>query len=203
MSYATEYIASALKAARESKGLNQRELSKETGVPQGHISKIENGAVDLRLSSLVALARALDLELTFVPRKAVPAVQSIVRSSERTNRKNSENSRQPLRGLKHLQDTIANLTKTISAPKELWQLQRQAFDLRHFQLTPSGLEAIRAANKAVKAFSIDTKNLDALRQSLSQLQSLRNTLAHSSVNLPQIETVRPAYRLDEDDDDHG
>lgn len=84
MSYATEHIATTLKAAREARGLSQRALSKTAGVPQGHISKIENGAVDLRLSSLIALARALDLELTLVPRKAVPAVQAVVRSSERT-----------------------------------------------------------------------------------------------------------------------
>ncbi len=83
MTYATEHIAAGLKAARESKGLSQRELGAKSGVPQGHISRIENGAVDLRLSSLVALARALDLELTLIPRKIVPAVRSIVRSSTR------------------------------------------------------------------------------------------------------------------------
>ena len=82
MTYATEHIAAALKAARERKGLSQRQLSRMAGVPQGHISKIENDAVDLRLSSLIALTRALDLELALVPRKALPAVQSIVRSSE-------------------------------------------------------------------------------------------------------------------------
>ena len=81
MNYATEYIARELKKAREAKGLNQRELGRKAGVPQGHISKIENGAVDLRVSSLVALARALDLELALVPRKVLPAVKSLVRSS--------------------------------------------------------------------------------------------------------------------------
>ena len=85
MNYATEHIASILKAARESKGLSQRALSAKSGVPQGHISKIENGAVDLRVSSLVALARVLDLELTFVPRMLVPAVQSIVRRSAQSS----------------------------------------------------------------------------------------------------------------------
>ena len=81
MSYAIEYIASALRKAREAKGLSQRELGKKAGVPQGHISKIENGAVDLRLSSLVALARTLDLELALAPRKVVPALKSLARSS--------------------------------------------------------------------------------------------------------------------------
>lgn len=81
MNYATEHIASALRRAREEKGLSQRELGRKAGVPQGHISKIENGAVDLRVSSLVALARALDLELALVPRRARHVVKSLVLSS--------------------------------------------------------------------------------------------------------------------------
>ena len=81
MSYTIEYIARELREAREAKGLSQRELGRKAGVPQGHISKIENGAVDLRVSSLVALARTLDLELELVPRKVVPALKSLARSS--------------------------------------------------------------------------------------------------------------------------
>lgn len=82
MNYAIEHITEQLKEARERKGLSQRELGKLVGVPQSHISKIESGAVDLRLSSLVELARALDLELTVVPRKSLAAVHSIARSGE-------------------------------------------------------------------------------------------------------------------------
>ena len=80
MSYVTDDIAKALKKARENKGLSQRALSTKAGVPQSHISKIESGAVDLRLSSLIELARALDLELALVPRQTLPAIQSIVRN---------------------------------------------------------------------------------------------------------------------------
>ncbi|MBN4063510.1 helix-turn-helix transcriptional regulator [Cardiobacterium sp. AH-315-I02] len=81
MSYLNDEILESLKRARKAKGLSQRELSAKSGVPQSHISKIENGAVDLRVSSLVALARTLDLELELIPRKTVPAVQSIVRKT--------------------------------------------------------------------------------------------------------------------------
>ena len=81
MKYATEHIALALRKAREAKGLSQRELGRKADMPQGHISKIENGTVDLRLSSLVALARALDMELALVPRKVLSPVKSLVRSS--------------------------------------------------------------------------------------------------------------------------
>lgn len=80
MAYRIEVIANSLKAARRGNGLSQRALSAMAGVPQGHISKIEMGAVDLRISSLIELARALDLELMLVPRKFVPAIQSIVRA---------------------------------------------------------------------------------------------------------------------------
>ena len=57
MNYAIEHIARTIKAARETKGLSQRALSEKAGVPQSHISKIESGAVDLRVSSLVELGR--------------------------------------------------------------------------------------------------------------------------------------------------
>lgn len=74
-----EEIAAQFRAARARKGLSQRDLSARAGVPQSHISKIEKGAVDLRLSSLAAIAHALDLEIALVPRKAIPAVTAIVR----------------------------------------------------------------------------------------------------------------------------
>ena len=90
MNHSTAYITKQLKTARESKGLSQRQLSAKSNVPQGHISKIENGNVDLRLSSLVAIARVLDLELALIPRKAVAAVTSIVRSATTGDKPNNE-----------------------------------------------------------------------------------------------------------------
>jgi transcriptional regulator with XRE-family HTH domain len=87
MPYLNDQILKNLKRARKAKGISQRELSAKSGVPQSHISKIENGAVDLRVSSLIALARTLDLELEIVPRNTLPAVQSIVRKSLNTDRK--------------------------------------------------------------------------------------------------------------------
>lgn len=85
MSHITEQILENLRNARIRKGFSQRELSARSGVPQSHISKIESGSVDLRVSSLIALARVLDLEFFVVPKKAVPAIQSIIRSSNGTH----------------------------------------------------------------------------------------------------------------------
>jgi transcriptional regulator with XRE-family HTH domain len=85
MSYSIEEITKTLKAARQSKRLSQRELSDKVGLTQSHISRIENAAVDLQVSNLIELARALELELVLVPKKVLPPVQSLVR--EAANRK--------------------------------------------------------------------------------------------------------------------
>src|SRR3954453_1462519 len=70
-------FVSQLKTARERKGLSQRALGDRVGLPQSHISKIESGAVDLQPSSLIEIARAVDLELTLVPRAALPALRAL------------------------------------------------------------------------------------------------------------------------------
>jgi transcriptional regulator with XRE-family HTH domain len=85
MSYVTEQVLENLREARIRKGFSQRVLSARSGVPQSHISKIESGSVDLRVSSLIALARVLDLELFVAPKKSVPAIKSIILSSNGAN----------------------------------------------------------------------------------------------------------------------
>lgn len=64
-------IADQLQQARKAKGLSQRKLADLVGIPQNHISKIESGQVDIRLSSLFALAEALDLIFTLQHAMAV------------------------------------------------------------------------------------------------------------------------------------
>ena len=77
------HIGTYLKAARQQKKLSQRGLSVKTGVPQSHISKIENGTIDLQASSLIEIARALDLELVLVPRNLVPAFQILLQQGSK------------------------------------------------------------------------------------------------------------------------
>lgn len=74
-------IATMIKAARKKKGLSQRELSAKVGFPQGHLSKIEQGMVDLQTTSLIQIARALDLELVLVSRAHLSAVQALQKAS--------------------------------------------------------------------------------------------------------------------------
>lgn len=83
MEYSIQPLTDALKVAREKKALSQRAFSARIGVPQSRLSKIESGTVDLRASSLLAIARALDLDVMLVPRQLVPAVTSLINQAGR------------------------------------------------------------------------------------------------------------------------
>ena len=72
-----EDFAHKLHEARKAKGLTQKELGAKIGLPQSHISQIEAGRIDIRLSSLLELARLLDLEPMLIPRSLVPAVRAM------------------------------------------------------------------------------------------------------------------------------
>jgi transcriptional regulator with XRE-family HTH domain len=57
-------LLASLKKAREAAGISQRSLAALVGMPQSHISKIEAGKTDIRLSTLIELADALGLDVT-------------------------------------------------------------------------------------------------------------------------------------------
>lgn len=80
-----KHIGALLKKFRLEKGLSQEALGLKVGFPQGHLSKIENGLVDLQVSSLVELARTLDLELMLIPRGFVKIVEEITIETTKKN----------------------------------------------------------------------------------------------------------------------
>ncbi len=203
MIYTIEHIASILKSARKARGLSQRALSAKVSVPQSHLSKVENGAVDLRVSSLVELARTLDLELMLVPRESASAVNAIVKASARDVPATTKSDRQTHRDLKRLHDGVARAMQIHPGVTELAQLQRQVRELQHFRqllIPQEHLQAIRNAAAAIKAFQESTASLNLLRESLAQLGNLRNALAHALPTSRETGTLRPAYALDEEND---
>lgn len=82
MTYRIQEVVGRLEEARLRAGVTQRELSRKTGIPQGHLSRILRGTVDPRTSSVVEIARALGLELVPVSRQALPAILAVLRSAE-------------------------------------------------------------------------------------------------------------------------
>lgn len=207
MTYASEEIINALKKGRKAKGLSQRELSARTGVPQSHISKIESGSADIRLSSLTELARALDLEVKLVPRKALPAVESVVRSTAPAVAPTA---------VKELQRTLGTVDKLRLAYPNLSALNRLQENLRtisNFRTIDKYLETIKNATQPLSALQkqldglkriedaarLPSKTIKQIEDSANRLQNLRNQLVHAAPS----SQPRPAYRLDEDgDDDH-
>lgn len=75
-------ILEQLRQARRERGLKQSTLGTKLGLPQSHISKIERGGTDPRLSTVADMARLLDQELVLVPRRLVPAVKALIRGTE-------------------------------------------------------------------------------------------------------------------------
>ena len=51
-----EYFARKFRAARKDAGLSQRDIQKETGIPQSHISEIENAMHNICIETMVKLA---------------------------------------------------------------------------------------------------------------------------------------------------
>ncbi len=193
-------IIEALKAARTKKGLSQRALSQLVGMPQSHISKIEAGQVDLQLSSLVELARVLELELCLVPRKAVPAVDSVVRSIM-PSRDDAAQAR--------IKDNLRRLAERLPKFDSGATIRKfdRLLDAIHFlqQVTIPSAE-LAATQGAIEPLLrlVETDDLSgaagnrAARQAVDTLRVIRNRLAHPEV---ASRAPRPAYQLDGEDDD--
>lgn len=196
MSYATQAIAASLREARTAKGLSQRDLSVLAGVPQAQISRIEAGTVDPRVTSLIALAHALELELALVPRKAVAAVKSIARQSG--------GQADPARGpsqkeITRIAETLRRLQVAMPNLDEVTRLQKTFADLQRFQLPALEPETLRALRKSLERIEVPSFQIEALTRSQDAMQRLRNQLAHQPSVPPQDAGARPAYSLDDDD----
>ncbi len=198
MNYETEHIVTAIKDARVRKGFSQRELSANSGVPQAQISKFENGSVDLRISSLVALVRALDLELELVPRKAVPAVKSIVRSTAQSPTIDPATQAKAQETFENFRNTMEKLNTSFSGMERLGEnlqllekIRVPSIEIKNFENLVKKIEAFQNA-------SFDTRKLSLIAQ---RAETLRNQIAHAPALSDQNLLPKPAYSLDEEDDD--
>ncbi len=70
-------LGSLLACARRERGLSQAELARRLGMSGPHLSRIEHGA-DLRVSTLLDLARELKLEPVLVPKQRLATVRALL-----------------------------------------------------------------------------------------------------------------------------
>ncbi len=192
MTYALEGIGKALQLERDRLGLTQRAFAKRAGTTQARVSTIENGDVDLRLSTLIEFARALDLDLMLIPRRHVPAVTAIIAEAPISQTEKTGRS-----ALARLANVIVQLGEQFPGNRDLSSLQRSAGELGNFRLDASHAEMIDKITAALKRILATPALLNTADTQADALRRLRNALAHS---ISYEETsARPAYRLDEDD----
>ncbi|WP_142523219.1 helix-turn-helix domain-containing protein [Pseudorhizobium endolithicum] len=72
-------IGQLLKAARKGKQLTQEQVAAMAGISRPRYREIEAGSSAARTTTLINIARALGLELMFVPQAMVPAVDALLR----------------------------------------------------------------------------------------------------------------------------
>lgn len=194
--YGMESLTEVVRQARRAKGWSQRDLSARARLTQAQISRIENGEVDLQVSTLIELARSLDLDLQLVPRSAVTAVEAAVRSAEeRSDERSARNLLAVLRGAAEEaqkaapeREDIASIASSLRDLEPLAPAFRGAFmiaDLERLRINLQGFLTYPAARRPSRAKPI--------KDAAVWLKSLRNTLMHA----PHAE--RPAYSLDDED----
>lgn len=62
-------LGEVLRAARAARGWTQARLAEAAGLQQHHVSNVENGLKDVKLTTLIALAVALNLDVSLTPRQ--------------------------------------------------------------------------------------------------------------------------------------
>lgn len=76
-------LTEELLASRLAAELSQDELASRAGVSRMTVQRTETGGIDPRLSTFLAMARALGLELMLVPTALRPALEEFVRAGGR------------------------------------------------------------------------------------------------------------------------
>jgi transcriptional regulator with XRE-family HTH domain len=77
---AAESLGMLLARARRERGISQAELARRLGMSGPHLSRIEHGA-DLRVSTLLDIARELKLEPVLVPKPRLATVRALLAST--------------------------------------------------------------------------------------------------------------------------
>ena len=206
-----EKLAAQLRQARIDRGLSQRALAGRVGIPQGHLSRIENGAVDLQASSLIQLARALDLEMTLIPRRALPAVAAL--NGRGVREESTDNHRNRIR-LNSLGAQIAELARKFPQLAILKRMQQLILELRELSLElppihsrhfTTVLEDIGDTVHALKiqpaAKPADRSAIERIKELESELQGMRSVIEQLTAR--QSMTPTPAYALDNDENSDG
>ena len=130
-----------LAEVRRAHAISQGELASRSGLDQAQLSRIEAGRVDLRLSSLSQLARALGQEIVLVPQGSLAAVRAVIRSStpQASASPLARHARQLLMIIESRLERLVHSFPSLEAQEAQNQLRKSLRDLRH--LAPAQLSS--------------------------------------------------------------
>lgn len=200
-SYAVRQLAQTLKEARVARGFTQRELAERAGFGQNRLALIEAGQVDLRTSTLVQLARALDLELVLTPRRVLPAVQSLTGNQASRWQERRSVRGTPIRVLRHIQQHIAALERAHLSSEELPKVKRIVQAL--IEVGPNlELSTLQPLRRSVHWLALARTNIaqgeQPLAKAAAQLQELYQTLPAMARLEQAPQAQRAAYSLEDE-----
>lgn len=193
MYYALENIGKQLQKERARYGLTQRAFAKMAGTTQARISKLENGELNARLSTLIEIARNLNLEFMLIPRQHVPAVNAIIKQQPYSSKEKSWRL-----ALNQLQKVVERLNNRYPDNQHLENLRRTSLELSNFRPRSVHHAPITKTTEALKQIESTPALIGSVGAQAADLRQLRNTLAHDVSD--DISKPRPAYRLDGNDD---
>lgn len=203
MSYATQDLLEQLREARIALDISQKELGERVGLPQSNIARLESGKVNPRLSNVLEIARALDMDLKLVPRRALPVIQGALRANEMETGYRDATSR-ALHAITAFQDGLAQAsTLNAALPESLHrtiaELQRCRFDHTQFQTLQ---DAIKPAQTVIARLQNNNASMNStmrrIREAGKKLENLRNQIVHLSTS--HVPEMKPAFTLE---DEHG
>ncbi|WFU42112.1 helix-turn-helix transcriptional regulator [Bradyrhizobium sp. CB82] len=172
--------------------MSQRALAVRAGLTQAHISQIETGRLEPGLSSFIQMARALDLEVVLVPKKLLPAVEGVLRSNAATEFSSAKGSSDLFARAERI---VSRQRKRYGSSAALDRIAEYFRFLKQVHLSKTDLALVADIVETLRSDPAEPIPKAVLENSAGVLQGLRNRIAHP------VEAPRPAYALDDEDDD--
>ncbi len=195
MGYKSEDLIREIRDRRTDAGISQRALAARSGLTQAHISQIETGTLEPGLSSFIDMARALDLEIMLVPKKFLPAVQGILRQTS-TEQSTPQDGEAALREIGRGERLVIKQKQLYGSSADLDRIADALRFLRHAPLRKPDLQIVTGAINKLRRYQASPQSKDIVAAIATDLQQLRNRMVHSPSEAP-----RPAYAIDDEDDD--
>jgi len=196
MNYKAEHLALQVRQARENAAMSQRDLSARSGVTQSHISQIESGKLSPGIGTMVDIGRALDLELVFVPKRSMSAVNSLIQSIPSRQGLSPEIGNVALSLISRGERLIAEVRKFTGSFTDLDRMDEYLRFFKRVSLQSDDIKTIKNAIDMLDHYENGMQWGVEFMKAVHKVQALRNKIAHGQADEP-----RSAYSIHENDDD--